>query len=293
MESQPMAVRRQAPTVARRRLATQLLALRTSVEGRTRENVSDATGLSTGALHRMETAKTTPQAGTLNHLLDFYGVTDADTRAEMHDLRKRSRQLKWLEAFEGGTLPDTYRTFTSFESDAERISNYESLFVPGLLQTREYAETVIRALLPEATDEEISPRLDIRMRRQEALTKPRPPALWVILDEAVIRRRVGTPKVYRAQLEYLAAAARRPNITLQVLPFTAGAHAGMPGAFAILEFVEPDPPLVYMENQGGGLFVEADAEFDWYRIGFQRLAAQALNTSDTTTMIETVAREAT
>ncbi|BCY09165.1 helix-turn-helix transcriptional regulator [Actinoplanes sp. L3-i22] len=288
MESQPMPVRRQAPTVARRRLAAEMLELRTT-SGRSREAVSSDTGLSQGALHRIETAKTTPQAGTLNHLMDYYGVTDPEQRAAMQELRKRSKQLKWLELFEGGDLPDSYRTLASFEADAIRISDYESLFIPGLLQTRAYTETIIRTLLPEAPHEEIEQRLDIRMRRQETLTKPHPASLWAILDEAAMRRRVGGNQIYLDQLEHLLAAGQRPNITIQVIPFSTGAHLGMPGAFATLEFPEPDPPLVYMENAGGGLFVETDSEIAWYRNSFLRLAAEALSPQDTTTWIERAA----
>ncbi|WP_203828522.1 helix-turn-helix domain-containing protein [Actinoplanes palleronii] len=268
-----------------------MLELRTAA-GRSREAVGADTGLSQGALHRIETAKTTPQAGTLNHLMDYYGVTDPEKRAAMHDLRKRSKQLKWLELFEGGDLPDSYRTLASFEADATRMSGYESLFIPGLLQTRAYTETIIRALLPEAPAEEIEQRLNIRMRRQEALTKPHPVALWAILDEAALRRRVGSLETYREQLVHLLAAGQKPNVTIQVIPFSTGAHLGMPGAFAVLEFQEPDPPLVYMENAGGGLFVEADSEIVWYRNSFLRLAAQALNPQDTAAWIERVASAA-
>ncbi|WP_436536300.1 helix-turn-helix domain-containing protein [Actinoplanes sp. HUAS TT8] len=291
MESQPMPVRRQAPTVARRRLAAEMLELRTA-SGRSRETVGLDTGLSQGALHRIETAKTTPQAGTLNHLMDYYGVTDPEKRAAMHELRKRSKQLKWLELFESGSIPDIYRSLASFEADAARISVYESLFVFGLLQTRAYAESVIRAIAPELPEEEIETRLDIRMRRQEALTGPAAPHLWVILDEAAIRRQVGNVEVHREQMTHLVAMSQRANITLQVIPFSAGAHGGMPGSFHLLEFQEPDVPLVYMENAGGGLFVETDSEVAWYRTTFQRLAAQALSPRDTTQMMERAASAA-
>ncbi|GIE35368.1 transcriptional regulator [Actinoplanes italicus] len=288
MESSRMPTRRQAPTVARRRLAAEMLELRQTA-GRTRDAVSADTGISQGALHRIEIAKTTPQAGTLNHLMDYYGVTDADKRAAMHELRKRSRQLKWLELFEGGTLPDSYRSFASFEADAARISGYESLFIFGLLQTHGYAETVIRAMTPEISDEEVATRLEIRMRRQEVLTSPTSPHLWVIMDEAAIRRRVGDPETYREQLLHLVALSQRPKITLQVIPFTAGAHQGMPGSFHVLEFHAEDPPMVYMENAGGGLVVETTSEVAWYRNSFQRLAAQASSPQNTVQMIEMAA----
>jgi hypothetical protein len=113
------------------------------------------------------------------------------------------------------------------------------------------------------------------MRRQRAPVQPHAVGLWAILDEAVIRREVGGTDVLRAQLQHLVEAARSPNITLQVIPFSAGAHLGMPGSFIVMEFPEPDPPLIYTENSGGGLFLEADADVQRYRASFQRLAAQA------------------
>jgi transcriptional regulator with XRE-family HTH domain len=285
-----MAARRQPPTVRRRRLAAELLGLRNAA-GLTRDQVADTTGLSTGALFRIEKAQTRPQKRTLVLLLDLYGVTDSAQRNSLFDLLRQSRQLGWLQLFEDN-LPQSYQTFISFEAEASRLSDFEGQFMPGLLQTEAYARTVIRSLMPEESDEEIERRVEVRIRRQQALTQPHAVGLWAILDEAVIRREVGGVPVLREQLKRLAEAAHTPNITLQVLPFKAGAHLGMPGSFIVMEFAEPDPPLIYTENSGGGLFLEADTDVQRYRASFQRLAAQALSPEDTTKIIEEAAKAA-
>ena len=283
-----MPPRRQPPTIGHRRLAGELLALRGE---RTRDQVSADTGLSTGALFRIEKAQVRPQKRTLVQLLDYYGVTDAAQRAELLELLRRSRQLQWLTLFEDN-LPQSYQHFISFEAEAYRISDYEGHFVPGLLQTQAYAESVIRALMPEAADEEISRRVEVRIRRQDVLKKSPPLRLWAILDEGAIRREVGSVELHRNQLRHLSESMRSPNITLQVIPFRAGAHVGMPGTFQVLEFAEPDPPMVYTENAGGGLFLEADPDVIRYRDSFQRLAAQALSPDESKKMIEDLAKAA-
>ncbi|RZU50133.1 helix-turn-helix protein [Krasilnikovia cinnamomea] len=290
MEIEPMPTRRQPPTVRRRRLAAELLSLR-SEAGLTREQVAVETGLSTGALFRIEKAQTRPQKRTLRALLDLYGVNAKDRRDELEALLRQSGEVGWLQLFEGN-LVESYATLISFEAEAFRESVFELSFVPGLLQTEAYAEMVTRALMPEAEDDEIERRVEVRMRRQQALTKPSKLSLWAILDEAVIRRKVGGDALMREQLEHLIAASRRPNVTIQVVPFGAGAHLGMPGSFLTLEFSDPDPPLIYTENSGGGLFLEQDADVARYRSSFQRLAAQALSPDDTLRMIKEAAEAA-
>lgn len=285
-----MAARRQPPTMRRRRLAAELLRLRNAA-GLTRDQVADTTGLSTGALFRIEKAQTRPQRRTLVLLLDLYCVVAKDEREALFDLLRHSSQLGWLHLFEDN-LPQSYQTFISFEAEASRLSDYEGQFMPGLLQTEAYARTVIRGLMPEEADEDIERRVDVRMRRQQALAKPQAVGLWAILDEAVVQRQVGGPAVLRDQLRHLIEAATSPTITLQVIPFSAGAHLGMPGSFIVMEFPEPDPALIYTENAGGGLFLEADADVQRYRTSFQRLAAQALSPEDTIKIIKKRAAEA-
>ena len=283
-----MPARKQVPTIGRRRLAMELLQLRGAV---TREQVSAHTGISTGALFKIEKGQTRPQRRTLLQLLDFYQVDDQPRRQSLLDLLRRSDEREWLQRFEEN-LPRSYQHLISFEADAVRISKYEGSFVPGLLQTREYVAALLRALLPEATEAEITDRVEVRLRRQQVLDAGPGPRLWAVLDEAVIRRVVGGAAVHKDQLRHLSEATWDPNITLQVIPFDAGAHLGMPGQFTILDYAEPDTPMVYAENQGGGLFMDAERDIALYRENFMRLTAQAVSVDGTRQMIKDAAEAA-
>lgn len=283
-----MPARKQLPTVGRRRLAMELLQLRGTI---TREQVSAHTGISTGALFKIEKAQTRPQRRTLLQLLDYYQVEDQLVRQSLLDLLRRSDDMHWLQRFEDN-LPLSYQHLISFEAEATRISEYEGSFVPGLLQTRDYTEALSRALLPEATEKDVANRVEVRLRRQAVLATRPAPKLWAVLDEAVIRRAVGGPEVHRDQLRHLLAATMEPNITLQVIPFDAGAHIGMPGQFFIMEYAEPASPMVYAENAVGGLFMESERDIARYRENFQRLTADARSIEQTRQMIEDAAKAA-
>lgn len=277
--------RRQPLTVRQRRLAAEMLALRGPIP---REKVFADTGVSEGALLKMEKARTRPQKRTMITLLDYYGAS-AEKRAELIDLWQNANRMSELQPIED-SLPESYQTLLGFEAEASSLSAVEGHFVPGLLQTEDYAHAVMRSLLPEESDEGIRQRVMIRMRRQEALSRRNAVRLWAILDEAVIRRQVGGEQVMQAQLARLAEVSRAANtITVQILPASAGAHPGMLGAFLIMDFDEPDPPLVYTETLSGGLFQESEDNVDRYRHTFQRLTAQALSVAETLQMIETAA----
>jgi len=281
--------RRQPPTVKRRRLAAELLALRGATP---REKVQEVTGISEGALLKMEKARTRPQKRTLLQLLDYYNVTDAAKRAELLDLWEKSNQPSDLQPLEE-SLPEAYRDFIAFEAEAAELSAFEGFFIPGLLQTEAYARAVIRSQLPEQTDDGIEARVAVRMRRQAALTRPDAARLWAVLDEAAIRRTVGSTNVMREQLDELVAVGRAGNtVTVQVIPFAAGAHTGMTGSFLVMDFPDLDPPLVYIENFSGGLIRESPEEVDRYRSNFHRLAAQALSPLASLQLIESAARAA-
>ncbi|MFG1604606.1 Scr1 family TA system antitoxin-like transcriptional regulator [Actinoplanes sp. NPDC049265] len=279
--------RKQPSTIGRRRLASELRILRGEIP---REKVSEDTGISTGTIFKMEKARTRPQRRTLIHLLTYYGVEE-DKQADLLSLLRHSSDLQWLREF-GDNLPGHYQHFISFERDAIRLSTYEAALVPGLLQTAAYTEALIRASQPQTSDDEVERRLEIRTHRREVLSRERPVRLRVILDEAVIRRRVGTPHVHREQLDHLLAATQIANVRIQVIPFTAGAHMGMSGKFTIMEFPEPDAPMVYTENASGGLFLESAAELRFYRDNYLRLMALASSVNTTQRMIREAAEAA-
>lgn len=270
-----MAPKRQTPTVRLRRLAAELRRLRAAAE-LTREHVSKATGINYATLFRIETARARPQLRTLAALLDRYEV-DGDEREQLTDLCRDAGKQGWLRPYHS-ELPEEYTAYISFEDEAQGVRNYESLFVPGLLQTEDYARAVIRGVLPAATEDEVEDRVRARMDRQGVLTKPSPVKLWAVIDEAALHRVVGGDDIMCGQLDRLVQAAKAPNITLQVIPFSAGAHPGMPGQFITLDFADPtDTDLIYIDSMAGDLFLESDEDVARYRDVFDNLVAIALS----------------
>jgi transcriptional regulator with XRE-family HTH domain len=265
--------KRQMPTVRLRRLAAELRTLR-STSGMTREDVVARTGINVVTLYRIEHAKVRPQTRTLRTLLDLYGTDDA-RQADLLVLLREARQRGWLHAYEP-ELPEQYTTYIGFECEARSVWNYESLFVPGLLQTEDYARAVIRAGLPTATADYVDRRVDARIARQEVLHNDDPLELWVILDEAALRRQVGGQEVMRAQLKHILEASELFNVTFQVILFSVGAHAGMPGSFVFMQFGDESvPDVIYLDSMAGGLFLETEADLHRYRLAFEHLRAVA------------------
>jgi transcriptional regulator with XRE-family HTH domain len=268
-----VAEKRQTPTVRLRRMAAEIRALR-AASGLTRDDVVERTGINAATLYRIEHARVRPQTRTLRTLLDLYGA-DTDKQAELVALLRDARQRGWLHAYQS-ELPEQYTTYIGFEGEARSVWNYESLYVPGLLQTEDYARAVIRAGLPGASPNDIEPRVQVRIQRQEVLRGDNPLELWAIVDEAALRRQVGGQAVMRAQLDHLLAAADLPHVTLQVIPFTVGAHAGMPGSFVFMQFTEAAiPDVIYLDSMAGDLFLEAEADVRRYRLAFEHLRAVA------------------
>jgi transcriptional regulator with XRE-family HTH domain len=272
------------PTIRLRRLAAEMRRLR-AAGGLTREEVSERTSMNEATLYRLETARVKrPQKRTLLALLDLYGVTDPH-RAELLELGRQGDQQGWLQPYHS-ELPEEYTTYIGFEAEARSVSNYESLFVPGLLQTEDYARAVIGGVLPMASEHEVEQRVRARVDRQHLLSKSKPLKLWAIVDEAALHRQVGGPEVMRAQLAHLITAAGQPHVTFQVIPFGAGAHAGMPGSFVLMDFPNPaDPDVVHVDSLAGDLFLEKEAELRRYRLLFEHLRAVASSPDHTTTML--------
>lgn len=284
-----MAQKRQTPTVRLRRLAAELRRLRTAAD-MTREDASAKTGINYATLYRIETARARPQMRTLAALLQLYGV-EQDQREYLNDLCRDAATQGWLRPYHS-ELPEEYTAYISFESEAQGVRNYESLFVPGLLQTENYARAVIRGVLPSATEDEVEDLVRARMERQNVLTKPAPLKLWAVLDEAALHRVVGGEDVMREQLDHLVIAAKPPNVTVQVVPFDAGAHPGMPGQFIVLDFVDPmDTDLVYIDSMAGDLFLESDVDITRYRAIFDNLVANALSPRKSAALVADLAHK--
>jgi transcriptional regulator with XRE-family HTH domain len=283
----PVPGRRAYSTVRLRRLAGELRRLRSAAD-LTREDVAERTGINTATLYRIETGRGRPQRRTLAALLDLYDVGEQ----QRHDLVELSREADvqgWLQPHHSD-LPEQYTTYIGFEAEARSVRNYESLFIPGLLQTEDYARAVIIGNLPMASEQDVEARVRVRIERQAVLATDDPLRLWAVVDEAALRRQVGGATVMRDQLTALLAAIKAPHVTVQVIPYGAGAHAGMQGSFVLMDFPNPaDPALVYIDSMAGDLFLEAEADVRRYSLVFDNLRAVALSPADSAGLITTLA----
>ncbi|MQY04753.1 helix-turn-helix domain-containing protein [Actinomadura macrotermitis] len=273
-------------TVRHRRLARELRILRERC-GLRSEAVALELGWDRSKVSRLETARVKPKLADITELLDLYGVTSPE-RDALIQLAKDARQRGWWRAF-GDVFEGTY---IGLESEADSIRSWQPQVVPGLLQTEDYARAILTAACPD-TLERTEQRVRARMARKPLLNRPgRPPSFHAIVDEAVLRHMVGGRDVLRAQLSELWAASQRPNITLQVMPFEAGAHPGVDGAFVILGYLEDlDPDVVYVEGQAGSVFPESTEEVTRFRLIWERLVDAALSPADSAALLVELTRE--
>jgi transcriptional regulator with XRE-family HTH domain len=265
-----------SPTVPQRRLARALRRLRVDAD-LTIEEVAEKVDLSPSTLSRLETAQATVRRGDIKELLDIYHVTEGPERQKLLRLAVQSREQPWWWKYRD--LKEA--TGADFAEQADLIRQYSALLVPGLLQTERYAREILRAVRGDEADAKAEQQLELRMRRQEVLTRPESPEYVVVLDEPVVRRVVGDRQVMREQLQRLAQAAALPSVTLHLLPFSAGAHAAMDGEFTLFSYynspdvVDEDPDVVYIENIVGGEYREGLTITRRYNCAFQGLLERA------------------
>jgi transcriptional regulator with XRE-family HTH domain len=265
-----------SPTVRRRRLATELHRLRQASK-MTIEQVAEALEWSSGKVSKIENARVSVMPRDVRRLLDIYGIIEGQEREMLLSLARESRERGWWQQY-GEAVPEWFATYVGLEAEASTISAYQAETVPGLLQTQRYAAALHRAALMNATEEEIERHVAVRMERQARLKQPDAPQLWVVLNEAVLRRMIGERAIMHEQLAKLAEAAATPNITLQVLPFSAGAHASMDSAFSIVSFDPPtDGEIVYFEHPTCSLYVEKPDEVARYKLVYEHLRAASLS----------------
>jgi hypothetical protein len=240
--------------------------------GQTIDQVAKELECSESKISRIETGQVTALPRDVGDMLKLYEVGD-EQRDELMQLARDARKTAWWRTY-GGVRRSAY---LGFEAAAEQISTYESMLVPGLLQTPAYARTVLRTLYPRFSAQEVEQRVRARRVRQALLTQDDPPTVRAVLDEAVLRRPVGGPETIREQLYQLAEAAKLPSVTIQVAPFSVGEHMGLCGPFTIMTFREPDQPaVVYLENVTRESFLEAQGEIRQYEIAFDQLSGVAL-----------------
>jgi transcriptional regulator with XRE-family HTH domain len=274
-----------SPTVRRRRLGLILRGLREKA-GMTGEEVGAAIERSGSWISRVETGRVGLRGRDLNDLLDVYQVDDQRIRDELLALAREGKQRGWWSKY-ADTLSGPYATYIGFESEAAELLVYETLVVHGLLQTEEYARAVCAPVIPAVTAEGVERKVKVRMERQSLLDGAQPLKLWAIMDESTLHRRIGGTAVLRGQLEHLLEAGQRPNITVQVVPFSGGANPGMIGSFTIVRFRPPhdDPDIVYVESVAGDIFEESE-DTKWYNVVFDHLRAAALSPAESIKRIE-------
>jgi transcriptional regulator with XRE-family HTH domain len=242
-------------------------------------------------ISRLETGQVGFKARDITDLLTLYGVTDEQEQSRILDLTRQSGQPDWWAQY-SGVLPDWFENYLGLESASSAIRSFELQFVYGLLQTADYARAVTQLGHAAASAAEIEQRVELRLRRQDLLTRPNRPRIWSIMDEAVLRRPVGGPAVLRAQLRRLAEVAKVPRVTVQIVPFARGGHAGAGGAFSVLRFGEQDlPDVVYVEQLTSAVYLEQRPDVEHYLAVMDQLSGQALTPADTVRFIEQVASE--
>ena len=271
---------RQSPTVRRRRLASELRRLREEAQ-KTSAEITKTLEWSPGKLTRMERNEGKRyDPNDIKRLCDEIYKTDERTRDYLMQLARDGRLKGWWEPYDE-KLPKSLSTLVGLEIEASELLTYQTI-VPGLFQTETYARTVIQTI-DDVEANEIEDRIKIRMRRQEILEGEDPVRVWAVLDEAAFRREVGGEEVMRGQLEHLIDLTRRPHVTLQVIPFSIGAHrgAGNP-SFTILQFPhEADTDAVHTDSIAGDLFVEEARQVDQFHRAFRHLVGTAFSPADT------------
>jgi transcriptional regulator with XRE-family HTH domain len=273
-----------SPTVRRRRLASELRRLREAAE-LTIDEVGEKLECSASKISRIETGHVGVTPRDVRDILEVYGLED-DEREALVQLSREARKKGWWHAYNEVFTG----SFVGLESDAAALHTHQALLVPGLMQTESYTRAVHRAIRPDATEADVERRIKARLTRQKLLTDPNPPEYWAILDEAVLHRTVGGRAIMREQLTRMIELAALPHVTLQVVPFSAGAHAGMEAPFLILGFPEQaDPDVVYVEHATSGVYLEQPSDVHRYTLMFDHLRAAALKPDDTVAMVEQAA----
>ncbi|MBV6699850.1 helix-turn-helix transcriptional regulator [Kitasatospora aureofaciens] len=281
-----------SPTVLRRRLGSELRRLREGT-GLQAKAAADTLGFSATKVSRIESGQTTLKESDVRAMLELYGVSDEAELRQFITLTRRSTQRGWWHDY-GDTLPEWFQTYVGLEADAARIRSYETELIPGLFQTRDYARAIFRASLAgrggdiEGT---IDRRAQLRLQRQEVLHRPDPPEVRAVLNEAALSRPVGGNAVMREQVLHVLSLTERPNVSVQVLPLSADAHAAMSMPFHILSFSDVPGHIVYVEALTSSLYIEKEADIARHEFIFDQLAEAAMSPEQSAAWMHQLARE--
>jgi transcriptional regulator with XRE-family HTH domain len=262
------------PTVLRILLGAQLRRLR-EANRITLEDAGKRIRASHSKISRLETGRVGFKDRDITDLLTLYGVTDEEERETLRSLARRANAPGWWHDY-NDVLPHWFEAYVGLEEVAIQIREYEVQFVPGLLQTEDYARAVTLLGHDAASAREIERRVRLRMQRQAMLDREEPPSFWAVIDEAVLRRPAGSQATMRGQLKHLVDMAQRPNVTIQVIPFQIGGHSAAGGSFSILRFAEPDlPDVVYLEQLTSSLYLDKPDAVDSYLRVMERICMEA------------------
>lgn len=273
------------PTVRRIMVGVQLRRLR-EANGITREAAAYVIRGSESKISRLELGRVGFKQRDIADLLTLYGVHDDAQRESLLSMAREANTAGWWHSYDD-VLPSWFQTYVGLEESAELIRSYEVQFIPGLLQTEDYARAVATAGAPHAKSDEIERRVRLRMQRQQILARPKPPGLWMVIDEGALRRPMGGRAVMRAQLRRLVELVEKPDITLQVMPFRFGAHAADGGAFSILRFPEHDvPDIVYVEQLVSALYLDKPELVETYAATMNRLTVDSHRPERTVELVE-------
>jgi hypothetical protein len=267
----------QAPgsaTVRRMLVGAHLRRLRED-KGITRAEAGYTIRASESKMSRLELGRVAFKERDVSDLLMFYGVTDPEQRDAVLALVEDANRPGWWREYED-VIPGWFENYVGLEAAARILRTYETHFVPGLLQTPEYARAVLASTTPPLIGRDLDRAVTLRTTRQRVLQRPDPPRVWAIVDESALRREVGTAQIHRGQLEHLLALLERPNVAVQVLPLSTGVHAGG-GSFTLLRFGDPDlPDVVYVEQLVSALYIDKVEHVERYTEVMDRLSVHAL-----------------
>lgn len=278
-------------STARRILLGAQLRRRREAKGISREEAGYTIRASESKISRMELGRVSFKERDVADLLILYGVTDPEERDALVALAREASQPGWWRQY-ADVVPSWFHSYIGLEESASLIRTYEVQFVPGLLQTEEYARAIISGSMPLAPQHEVERRVTLRGTRQELLTRVNPPQLWAVVDEAALRRPIGGRTVMRDQLDHLMTLSELPNLTLQVMPFLAGRHTAEAGAFTILRFPDSDlPDIVYLEQLTSAVYLDKRDDVDQYLIAMERLSVDSEPPERTTEVLRGIRKE--
>lgn len=285
-----MGIRPLGPTVKRRILGFELRKLREglSLSGKA---VSRELEWSEAKISRIETARNAPHRNDIRLLLDLYKVSEPGRREELLELARTPRLRRWWNAYPD-VVPERRWVLVRLEDEAEGVRNYEAEYIPGLLQTEAYAAAALGACQPDLDANVIDRRVEVRMVRQQVLAREDPLELWTVINEAALRRLAALPEQSaKTQFDHLLEMSELAHITIQVLPLSAGPHAGMDGSFTIIDFPDPAGEVVHVETRSASVYLEEAGEIASYDSAFTNLQVEALGQAKSRSLIEAIARQ--